>query len=77
MEQEWAAYSFDYPLINYFAKNLRETTEFEFLYFTSSLKKYGKYILSKYSRDNKIAHIFNDKGNYLLLLPGVLSDRVR
>ena len=30
---------------NYFVKNLCETTEFEFLYFTPSLKKYGKYAL--------------------------------
>ena len=34
--------------VNYFVKNLnnkRKTTEFCFLYFTSSLKKYGKYVL--------------------------------
>ena len=31
--------------VNYFAKNLREATEFDFLYITSSFKKYGKYIL--------------------------------
>ena len=32
-------------IVNYFVKNLRETTEFEFLYFTISLKKDGKYVL--------------------------------
>ena len=31
--------------VNCFVKNLRETTEFEFLYFTCSLKKYDKYVL--------------------------------
>ena len=31
--------------VNYFVEHLRETTEFEFLYFTSFLKNCGKYIL--------------------------------
>ena len=31
--------------VNFFTKSLCETTEFDFLYFTSSHKKLGKYIL--------------------------------
>ena len=31
--------------VYYSDKNLPETTEFEYLYFTSSLKKCGKYVL--------------------------------
>ena len=31
--------------VNDFVRNLPETTEFQFLYLTSSLKKYGKYVL--------------------------------
>ena len=31
--------------VNYFAKNLLDTTEFKFLHFLSSLKIYGKYVL--------------------------------
>ena len=31
-------------ILHYFAKNLCETTEFDFLYFTSCLKKIGNYV---------------------------------
>ena len=43
--------------INYFVKNLRKTTEFDFLYFTFSLKKHGEYALLSSQLNGSYFHV--------------------
>ena len=42
---------------NYFVKNLRKTTEFDFLYFTFSLKKHGEYALPSSQLNGSYFHV--------------------